>query len=289
MKILYALTLCLYAVVCLAHDDSNPITITIWIHGTRIGPSFILHDFFYRRPGIVNALDYAPRYHARHMARYFCDADPATYQMENFYFWGWSGKLSRTARADEARTFYEDILCLKQAYQQKYSDRPIYLRLISHSHGGNVVLNLSHVQDADRPLDIDEVILLACPVQYATKEYVKSPHFKKIYSLYSSDLYQVIDWQRVCKKGRSYLKMHSNRRFEEVPNVHQAKLKIDGRFLFHIEFLCKRFIKHIPNLCRHLDDFYQSLSADKRKHEKLLHVRTCCDKTVIRKKLFNHC
>lgn len=288
MKIVYALALCLYITLCAQHEDSSPIAITIWVHGTRIGPSFVLRDFFYRRLGIVNALEYAPRYHAVHMARYFCQADPQAYQMENFYFWGWSGKLSRTARKNEARTLYQDILNLKQTYEQKYPGRPAYLRVISHSHGGNVVLNLSQVQDADKPLDIDEVILLSCPVQYATKEYVKSPHFKKIYSLYSSDLYQIIDWQRVCKDGYSYLKMHSNRRFQEVPNIRQAKLKIDGRFLFHIEFLFKRFIKHIPMLCRQIDEFYESLCVDMRKREKLLHVRNHHDRTDIGKKLFNH-
>lgn len=286
MKILYALALCLYITAHAQDDGTNPIAITIWVHGTRIGPSFFLHDFFYRRLGIVNALDYAPRYHAQHMARYFCQADPQAYQLENFYFWGWSGKLSRTARKNEARTLYQDILTLKQTYAQKYPNRPLYVRLISHSHGGNVLLNLSQVQNPDSPLDIDELILLSCPVQYATKEYVKSPCFKKIYSFYSSDLYQVIDWQRVCKNGSSYVKMRSNRRFEEVPNLRQAKLKIDGRFLFHIEFLCKRFVKHIPRLCQELDALYQSHSQDMCKREKLLHVHNHEDRTVIGSKLF---
>ncbi len=263
----------------------KPITITVWVHGSFVGPDFIFHDFFYRQMGMVNAQKYHPRYHSRNLALSLCTADPAAYQMEHFYFWGWSGKLSTHARRSEAQTLYEDLATLVDKYKKNYPDTPLRLRLISHSHGGNLLLNLSQVQDEDKSLVFDELILFCCPVQFATKEYVKSDCFKKIYSFYSADLYQVIDFQRTKKNGRN-LKMHSDRRFQEVPNLHQAKIKINGWALTHVEFMLDKFLKHLPRLCNELDAFYESLETEKRKREKLLHIQSCRHTVTIRKKVF---
>lgn len=262
----------------------KPSTITVWVHGSKVGPSFIFHDFFYHKEGMVNALDYHPRYHARDIAQYLCDADSENYLMEHFYFWGWSGELSRKARKDTAHDLYLALLTLINQYQKANPDKQYKLRLISHSHGGNVLLNLAAVQD-QQPLVIDELILLSCPVQYATREYVVSPHFKKIYSFYSSDLYQIIDFQYTCKNGR-YLKCHSDRRFKEVPQIRQAKIKINNRFLMHVEFLLKKFVKHIPLLCKEVDDFYAKLTPQNSSREKFIHLHTSRKGTRITRKIF---
>lgn len=284
MKILYVFfTLCLAIYIQAEHTE--PIPITIWVHGTLVVPNFFLADFFYRKLGMVRAEDYHPRYHSRDMAQSLCRADPKSYQFDHFYFWGWSGNLSRKARKCEAQQLYTDIAKLLKMYHQQYPDAPLFIRLISHSHGGNVLLNLSQVENACDPLVFDELILLSCPVQYATKEYVKCSCFKKIYSFYSSDLYQVIDFQFIKRNGRT-LKMHSGRRFEEVSNLHQSKVKINGWGLMHIEFMLDKFLKHIPMLCRELDTFYDNLSLKEREREKLLCIRTCGHKSTIHRKLF---
>ncbi len=265
--------------------DKKPITITVWVHGSLVGPNFIFHDFFYRRMGMVRAQDYHHRYHSRDMALSLCTADPDSYHMEHFYFWGWSGKLSRGARATEAQTLYTDLKTLIAYYKKACAETPLRLRLISHSHGGNVLLNLCQAQDETNPLVFDELILLACPVQFATKEYVHSDCFKKIYSFYSADLYQVIDFQRTKKNGKN-IKMHSDRRFQEVPNLRQAKIKINGWALTHVEFMLDKFLKHVPRLCKELDAFYESLDSDKKHREKLLHIQSCKHTVTVRKKVF---
>lgn len=264
---------------------TDAIPITIWVHGTLTGPSFVMHDFFYRKLGMVHVCDYHPRYHSRDMALSLSTADPIVYPFEHFYFWGWSGKLSRTARKKEAQQLYRDIQELIQRYKNQYPDKALFIRLISHSHGGNLLLNLAQAQDSEESLTFDELILLSCPVQYATKEYVKCNCFKRIYSFYSADLYQVIDFQKIKRNGRT-LKMHSGRRFEEVPTVHQAKIKINGWALMHIEFMLDKFLKHIPLLCKEIDAFYESLTAENQLREKLLHIKHCCNKTKIHRKLF---
>jgi hypothetical protein len=265
-------------------QTEQPITITVWLHGSKVGPNFFFHDFFYHKEGMVNALDYHPRYHARDMAQYLCDADPQTYHMEHFYFWGWSGRLSRQSRKDAAYDLYQALLTLVHRYEETYPDRVLRLRLIAHSHGGNVLLNLAVVQD-QKQLAIDELILLSCPVQYATRDYVTSPYFKKIYSFYSSDLYQIIDFQYTCKNGR-YLKRHSDRRFKEAPQVRQVKIKLNNRFLMHVEFLLKRFLKRVPLLCREVDDFYDTLAERDIHKEKLINLHTCSHGTRVMRKIF---
>jgi len=51
--------------------------------------------------------------------------------------------------------------------------------LISHSHGGNVALNLAAIAEKESPLSIERLILLACPVQQETAALVDAPMFKK--------------------------------------------------------------------------------------------------------------
>lgn len=264
---------------------TNTIPITIWVHGSLVGPSFFMHDFFYRKLGMIKAQDYQPRYHCRDMALSLSTADPILYPFEHFYFWGWSGKLSQTARKKEAQQLYLDIQELIHKYKTKYPDKDLFIRLISHSHGGNVLLNLSQAFNQEQPLILDELILLSCPVQYATRDYVKSSCFKKIYSFYSSDIYQIIDFQKI-KRNRKTLKMHSGRRFDEIETLRQAKIKINGWALMHIEFMLNKFLKHIPLLCKEIDTFYESLTAKDQLREKLLHIQHCCNRTKIHRKLF---
>lgn len=266
------------------NTTNHPIYVTIWVHGSLIGPNFILHDFFYRKLGMIPATAYDPKYQSRNIALSLCNADPNIYQLEHFYFWGWSGKLSRRARASEARVLYRDTVSLLKEYRKKFPHAPIYLRMISHSHGGNVLLNLSAAYDPGNPLIFDELILLSCPVQYATKENITADCFKKIYSFYSSDLYQVIDFQYTQKNGKR-IKVHSDRRFKEISNLRQTKIKINGRAILHIEFMLDKFLKHVPLLCTELDTFYAELSAKQSLREKLIHIHSCRRQTSIRKKL----
>jgi hypothetical protein len=281
---LYMLFL-IFSGIYLQAECSDPIAITIWVHGSLVGPSFFMHDFFYRKLGMVRAQDYHPKYHSRDMALSLSKADPMLYPFEHFYFWGWSGKLSQTTRRKEAKQLYIDIQKLLAEYKAKYPNGSFFIRLISHSHGGNVLLNLSQAQDVQQPLIFDELILLSCPVQYATKEYVKNSCFKKIYSFYSSDLYQIIDFQKIKRNGKT-LKIHSGRRFEEIPTLHQAKIKINGWALMHIEFMLDKFLRHVPLLCKEIDAFYGNLTTPKQQREKLLHIQHCSSKTKFHHKLF---
>ncbi len=146
-------------------------------------------------------------------------------QAENasYYTFGWSGLLSQKARRQEAIAFYSS-LSQEIAYYNKQGLNP-RIRIICHSHGGNIALNLAGIHaflnknifqetitntsvskisqnispeifaNLDPGLVIDELILLATPIQIETEEFCTSPLFKKILSFYShTDIVQISDF-----------------------------------------------------------------------------------------------
>ena len=96
-----------------------------------------------------------------------------------------------------AKDLYNSLKSLIREYKSLYGITP-KIRLIGHSHGGNVILNLVPIvkQAHDDAFHVNEVVLLACPCQNATKDYALDPLFEKVYSLSSKfDFVQVIDPQ----------------------------------------------------------------------------------------------
>ena len=64
---------------------------------------------------------------------------------------------------------------------------PIF-KLITHSHGGNVALYLAPIAEED-PLNavtIEELILLACPVQVETSPYVNELSLPEFFAAFTS-------------------------------------------------------------------------------------------------------
>lgn len=150
-------------------------------------------------------------------------------QPNDFYLFGWCGMLSQTERRREAIRLYNELSTLVEEYQR--FDITPKIRLICHSHGGNVALNLAAIssilsntvpsphinqetlktialmlatppnqQHDSNPLaadlykkptndalSIDELILLATPIQAETEGLCTSPMFKKILNVYSDN------------------------------------------------------------------------------------------------------
>ncbi len=148
-----------------------------------------------------------------------------------FYTFGWSGLVSQARRRKEALKLY---LALMEEYATlKARGINPKIRLIAHSHGGNLILNTAGIHEllqkgieneptADRypdadhlasmtqlhavlkaqnaahtvaPFHIDELVLLGTPIQPETLAFFLSPFFKKIYNIYSDDdIIQSMDW-----------------------------------------------------------------------------------------------
>jgi hypothetical protein len=234
---------------------SNP-PITIWIHGTRFIRRPMYESFFEGTPHLKLA-KYAPEeYYLRTIAQTLSKTDPIRFPFQTFYLFGWSGKLRAAAREEAAKYLYRDLTHLAIAYEKRYHKRPI-IRIITHSHGGTVALNIAKVQSSPS-FHIKELILLACPVQKNTREYLADPLFEKVYALCSSlDMVQLLAPQIISnvyrtKKGNLRSKMEwplfSERCFPGNPKLTQIKIKMNGRAIFHHEFNGKPFIRVLPRI-----------------------------------------
>lgn len=112
------------------------------------------------------------------------------------YTYGWSGLLSAKRRLKDSENFY---IALKNEIETFYKNYNYYpkIRLIGYSHGGTVCLNLAQIRKDIYTKDnfcLDELILLATPVQELSYNLINEQIFKKIYHIYSpSDRIQRLD------------------------------------------------------------------------------------------------
>jgi len=227
--------------------------VTVWIHGTQLLPPWAFSNFFYSMTGLHPVLEYDKKYGMYTMASMLSDADKEQFPLEHFYSFGWSGKLSCKERESVALELYAALHDLMQQYEQEHGQYP-HLTIITHSHGGNVVLNMVNAQ-INPSWAIDRLILLACPVQKVTCDYVKHPLFRKIYSFYSKlDAVQILDPQGVQRKtDQRETPLFSERMFPTCKHLKQAKIKINSRGLFHVEFLLSRFLPLLPSIIEEVD------------------------------------
>lgn len=136
--------------------------------------------------------------------------------INHYYTFGWSGLLSQQARRKSA-------IDLTQALTNEYKTLCAKgitpkIRIIAHSHGGNVMLNIAALKQAstflqahpditpeneslaamvtllreqDLNLDafphIDELVMFGTPIQDETSTYVHDPLFGTVYNFYSQE------------------------------------------------------------------------------------------------------
>ncbi|MBT4856303.1 hypothetical protein HOM50_03195 [bacterium] len=243
-------------------------TVTVVIHGTkppaRVSRMFqISHKFFYTPPGLCNAQFVNSRYRYGKIVRTLNESDPCRFPTENVFLFGWSGTLSTSERRKAAENLYEELKNLLKHYPQSTK-----LRIVAHSHGGNVVLNLPFIQkDKSIKVIVDELVLLACPVQQYTAPNLEDPMFKNIIALYSkTDILQIIDLQGLQKENHAQQKhgtLFSKRRFKEQNNLVQCRVRSKKRDLMHIEFVMSNFIQKLSNV---LNAVQNQLSLFKDQH-----------------------
>lgn len=248
--------------------------LTIWIHGTtRItklipgGSEFVGH-----RTGMRKASEIAPKSLHGQVVTTLCSAAPDHFAHEDFYFFGWSGKLDAQERERVGQQIARSISLLIDHYQKQHGKKPL-IRVITHSHGGNVALNMA---TANMPnLIIDELILLACPVQKKTMHHIKNPMFKQIYSIHSHwDMAQVLDMQGLpefkelfqqllhtqsVQEAKEIIKslqtkqLLSERHFPGQDNLTQIRITKGIRDISHIEFFLEGFMKNLPMVMKKAD------------------------------------
>lgn len=246
--------------------------ITIWIHGTRLGfrPLFQKNSLHNHMLIKTDTPQCDPK--LEKIAHTLINADPEQFQASNFYLFNWSGRLCFEEREVAAKQLHYDLESLIQDHKKR--DINPYIRVMGHSHGGNVALNLAH---HEHTFQIDELILLACPVQEKTKSLIKDPLFKSIYVLYSAlDIIQILDPQGIYKHKNRSDTLFSNRQFAHQPNMAQMKVKIDRRAITHCEFAQTSFLQLLPEILQNIDTWHKNITytEDPNKIAKLLCVYT---------------
>ncbi len=251
-------------------------TITVWIHGSRLFPPTLFRRYFLSKPGLMPAYELEEDYKIHIVAETLSQADAQRFPIDHLYIYGWSGKLCFKERERTARDLYESLKKVLATYEATHGIRP-NVRIIAHSHGGNVILNLPLVKDPDDDdLIIHELILLACPVQAKTKHFTQDPMFREIYVLYSAlDLIQILDPQGIYR-NESRSSFFSKRRFIHQKNLAQMKVKLNQRAIMHTEFSHPPFLKLLPIILDEIKLWQKQIvyRADPNKTSRLLCVYT---------------
>lgn len=260
------------------HSTTAPPPITIWIHGSRLFPRTVYKSFFNNRPQLKLARDLEAGYSLRQIADTFIARDPQQFSYETFYLLGWSGKLSFTAREETAHELYKQLKKIYVEYKARYHADP-FIRIITHSHGGNVALNLVREKlkyDPHSTLHIAQLILLACPVQVKTQKYLHDPMFEKVYALCSAlDLIQILDPQGLYPSSKN-TPLFSQRCFPNNKKLAQVKIQINNRAITHAEFVTPKFLYYLPNIIQEINIWHVEtpVSLEHNQRTRLLCVTT---------------
>ena len=219
---------------------------TIFIHGTKESLiSKIIHKIDYPY-GVVQASTIQTNSVLARIAHTLSNACPEEFTLDNFYFYGWHGKLTFPSRTNAAKRLYNII-----------KDYKGHLTIMTHSHGCSVALYLAHLAEKDQnsSFKVDRLILLAPPVQVVTKHLIHAPTFKEVYTFYSTaDFLQVGDPQGLYWESYAYtpadtkIPFLSARTFDPAPNIVQTRVMLDRQSPGHLGIMLSRFIKHIPRL-----------------------------------------
>ena len=255
---------------------SSP-AVTIWVHGSRSGSKILAtistttHNLLYTPTGMTPVLDIDKKYHKRTISRILQEKDLQNFPERHFYTYGWSGDVRPESRMDAAQDLYNELKKLVSVYNLEYGNNPS-ITIITHSHGGNVALNLAQVREKDPQFTIARLILLASPVQEETKNLITDPFFEQVYSFFSPlDTSQVIDPQGFTllhKENRGKkCPFFSERMFCPHKKLSQAKIKRFGMGVTHGEFLAPYFLKQLPNILQIMD-------ADKESNDALYDLAT---------------
>lgn len=270
--------------------------VTVWVHGTR--PDENLPPFLAKltsslsnllcddTKGLHKTADLDHLHYPFLRAKALSAGDPTRFNPEHFYTFGWSGKLNLKARENASLNLFYALKTLEHEYQEKYGTEPEFV-LISHSHGGNVILHLADITDPEgfKP-HIAKAILLACPVQKHTAHLIGSPIFERIYSLHShTDMIQIADPQGLHNTKKITKPLLSSRHFDPHPKLAQVLIRWKkcplwtcddyainkfamkglirsintlnfikkGRGLFHVEFGLLPFVRQLPTIINQLD------------------------------------
>ncbi|TET33859.1 alpha/beta hydrolase [Candidatus Dependentiae bacterium] len=213
-----------------------PKPIIVWVHGTR-GSSFMPWvemnkplkkriDSLTRTPKGLHPLANLNQESKSHkLLTALSEADPEQFPYESIYAFGWSGKLDGPSRKKAAQRLYAALGELTATYKRTYGIAPPII-LISHSHGGNVILHMAPFYQQYDDIAIKKTVLIACPVQQDTASAPNNPLFGKVYSLHSHvDIVQIMDPQRLQPYREAFLQWQETKSWTPLKEAYLLSLE----------------------------------------------------------------
>jgi len=226
--------------------------ITIYVHGTQqFGSKLLSKDIWYCKKGLHHIRSLSDSSMMVKDAKLLHEQAPDIFDIEHYYTFGWSGKLSFMQREEAGKALYQEICCLLKNYKSIYGQYPA-VQVMTFSHGGNVALNMINELPFLKGEHIDlDLILIACPVQKITEDAINHEHINCSYIIYSTrDLLQVADiysYQGLKMPKRTFASKHNQ--------CYQILVSVNKKTLSHTELL-HSFMRHIPEVlqkaCQHL-------------------------------------
>lgn len=210
-----------------AVDQPKTVGVTVFVHGTvGAGLTFVgrgmvarfrshplvqqeqiigkmgFHEFDAQKSDVKEAVTFIiPAYDA--IAHHVGFA----HDINKYVVFGWSGVLTQDGRKKAGFELYDALCLYRDQLRFEYGVEPI-IRLVTHSHGGNVALWLPCAEEEKKQnLTVDMLYMLAPPVQVETAPFVESTLFKSLMLGWSSsDRIQPNDYLST-KNWKSYMHM----------------------------------------------------------------------------------
>lgn len=188
----------LFSCVLVAQEYSvrPKINVLIWIHGTS--PSQAFKPTKKLKPCQMFHIPSLPASHSAHIRLTLLEKlDGNNFSKEHAYFFKWSGTASAKARKIAGEKLLKDIQKIISYYRDVLG-YDANLTIITHSHGGNVLIRaIQQAKKNNINISVDRAILFACPVFAKTKQLITLPQFKQVIVFFSpTDIVQVMDPQK---------------------------------------------------------------------------------------------
>ena len=223
--------------------------ITVWIHGVSIFKPNVYNN------GLWPAHTFIENESLFGIGKDLVESDPKRFPADNVLMYSWAGKFDYGECEKASARLYDSLFNAIKEYTAQNRSSP-KIRIVTFSYGGNIALNLPKFKAQGKKLVVDELILLAWPVQKSLVSMARDPMFKRIFNVYSPlDIVQIMDPQGLCCFNPN-MPLFSSRRIKRAPNVLQAQIHINGRGCGHFGLNNRKFVSVFPLVLDELNDWF---------------------------------
>ena len=150
-----------FSIISFVQAYAHVPAVTIFVHGSQNSTKYLPRDIWQCQKGLHQVGDLPDSSCFLKDAKLLQQCDENKFPLEHYYTFGWLGKVDFKVREQAGKQLFDDLQQLLQQYKSQYGVYPTVC-LITHSHGGNVALNmLKHFPILAEEIICLELIMLA--------------------------------------------------------------------------------------------------------------------------------